>query len=533
MRSDANIFIHRDKCFVCGVCVERCILDNLRMYLAPCRAACPIHMNCQGYVRLIAQGKEEEAAKEMRKDLPFGGIVGRVCHHPCEEKCERKKVDQGAVHIRALKRYLADQFPEIAYAPDPVPQGTGKKIAIVGSGPAGLMAAYELARQGHAVKIFEAEPEPGGMLRWAIPSFRLPPEETVKAVGLLEKMNVRFETGTALGKDLELEKLEREWDAILLAMGGGSPARLNIPGEEMDQVYLGLDMLRSVRKGVLPQLGKSSIVIGGGNTALDAALVCRKLGVEEVTVICLEDRFQMPAFAKEIDEALEEGVKIQNGWGPRKIIGRDDHTLRLEISHCLRVFDKEGRFSPLYDDFVGLSASVDSVIVAIGQNPNASCLPADLCSSTPPRIDADPLSLQTRRLKIFAGGDAAFGPQSVIEAMAQGREAAVSISRMLKGERLRWGRAYGDGISITEFPIDRSLAVVRPRTRLSKQAFQSRSLNGEIEQTLSAQEAREEAERCLNCGRPGEVNQTCWYCLPCEIECPVDALEVRLPYLVR
>ena len=149
MKSDANIFIHRDKCYVCGICIERCILDNLRMYLAPCRAACPIHMNCQGYVRLIAQGKGEEAAREMRKDLPFGGIVGRVCHHPCEESCERKKVDPGAVHIRALKRYLADAFPEIAHSPDSVPSPTGKKIAVVGSGPAGLMAAYEAAITSH------------------------------------------------------------------------------------------------------------------------------------------------------------------------------------------------------------------------------------------------------------------------------------------------------------------------------------------------------------------------------------------------
>ncbi|MCX5909695.1 MAG: FAD-dependent oxidoreductase, partial [Deltaproteobacteria bacterium] len=496
MRSDANIFIHRDKCFVCGVCVERCILDNLRMYLAPCRASCPIHMNCQGYVRLIALGKEEEAAKEMRKDLPFGGIVGRVCHHPCEERCERKKVDPGAVHIRALKRYLVDQFPQIAYAPDPVPRQTGKRSAIVGSGPAGLMAAYELARQGHGVALFEADGEPGGMLRWGIPSFRLPAEEIGRAIGLLEKMNVTFLTRRALGKDLDLEKLEREWDAVFVATGGGSPARLRIPGEELENVYLGLNFLRSVREGKAPQLGKSSIVVGGGNTAFDAALVCRKLGVDEVTVICLEDREKMPAFAQEIDEALEEGVKIQNGWGLRKIIKRDDPALRLEISRCLQVFDEQGKFSPVLDNVAGLSASVDSVILAIGQTPDASIFPVDMRSNTNLRIGADPLTLQTRRLKIFAGGDAVFGPQSVIEAMAQGREAAISINRMLQGETLRWGRAYADGISITDFPIDRSGAVVRPRARLMRVAIPSRDLQTEIEQTLSPKEAREEAERC-------------------------------------
>ena len=533
MKSDANIFIHRDKCYVCGICIERCILDNLRMYLAPCRAVCPIHMNCQGYVRLIAQGKGEEAAKEMRQDLPFGGIVGRVCHHPCEESCERKKVDPGAVHIRALKRYLADAFPEITHSPESVPSPTGKKIAVIGSGPAGLMAAYELSRQGHGVTAFEAESEPGGMLRWGIPAFRLPAAEVSKGVGLLGKMGVKFQTGKRLGKDFDLEQLEKEWDAVFLATGGGPGARLHLPGEELEGVHLGLDLLRSARERRPLPVGKKCMVIGGGNTALDAALICRQLGAEEVTVTCLEERSRMPAFSREIDEAVEEGVKFQNGWGPRKILRQDDGTLRLEISPCRRVFDEKGKFSPLLDDFVGLSAAVDSVIIAVGQRPDPSFLPGDLKNRSNSGIGADPLTLQTARPKIFAGGDSVFGAQSVIGAMAQGREAAISINRLLQGETLRWGRAYGDGVGITDFVIDRTGAIARPRKMLRRVEIRARNSAAEAEQALSAEEAREEAERCLNCGRPGEVNQTCWYCLPCEIECPVDALEVRLPYLVR
>ncbi len=533
MRSDVNIFIHRDKCYVCGLCIERCILDNLRMYLAPCRSACPIHMNCQGYVRLIAQGKEEEAAKEAGKDLPFAGIVGRVCTRPCEDQCERKKVDQGAVHIRALKRYLADRRPDILHEPAPVLKESGKKVAIVGSGPAGLMAAYELAARGHSVTVFDSAPEPGGMLRWGIPAFRLPAEEIAGAIRMLESMKVRFQTGRTLGKEMETERLEREWDALLLATGGGSALSLRIPGEDMRGIYQGLDLLRQVREGRKPNLGRSAIVIGGGNTAVDAALTCRKLGAEEVNIICLEERARMPAFAAEVEEALEEGVKIQNGWGPRKILQHGQGSLRLEISRCLRVFDEEGRFSPRLDDFCGLSPSAESIIVAIGQETDLSSLPREIQASARSNPMVDPLTLQTRRKKIFAAGDLVSGPRSVIEAIGQGREAAISIDRFLRGETLRWGRAYWDGTCVTDFPIDRSGAIARSRAALARLPVQSRDAHTEVEKTLGTKEAREEAERCLNCGWPGEVNRTCWYCLPCEIECPVDALEVRLPYLVR
>ena len=238
-------------------------------------------------------------------------------------------------------------------------------------------------------------------------------------------------------------------------------------------------------------------------------------------------------YAGTLEEALEEGIKIQNGWGPRKIFPHGEGALRLELSRCLRLFDGEGRFSPELDDFRGLSPSAESVVVAIGQQPDLSFLPEDLRSFSRANPLADPLTLQTRRPKVFAAGDLVSGPRSVIEAMAQGKEAAVSIDRFLLGETLRWGRAYWDGTCITEFPIDRSGAVMRGRANLLRLPVESRTAREEVEGTLSPADARREAERCLNCGRPGEVNRTCWYCLPCEIECPVDALEVRIPYLVR
>jgi NADPH-dependent glutamate synthase beta subunit-like oxidoreductase/NAD-dependent dihydropyrimidine dehydrogenase PreA subunit len=490
-------------------------------------------MNCQGYVRLIAQGKEEEAAKEMRKDLPFAGIVGRVCSHPCEEKCERRKEDSQPVHIRALKRYLADNWPAIAQERALIAKESGKRAAIIGSGPAGLMAAYELAAKGHAVTVFDSASEPGGMLRFGIPAFRLPGEETVKAVRMLEGMRVVFQTGRTLGKELDPEKLEREWDVLLLATGGGPALRLGIPGEDLPAVFQGLDLLREVRKGRGPEIGRSVLIIGGGNTAVDAALTCRKLGAEEVSIICLEERGKIPAFPAEIEEALEEGIKIQDCWGPRRIVRNGNGNLTVDLSRCLSVFDEQGRFCPTLEETYSNSSSANSIVVAIGQKPEWTNLPKEIQSPGSFGPIADPLTLQTPRPKIFAAGDLVSGPKSVIDAMVQGREAAVSIDRFLAGETLRWGRTYWDGTCITEFPIDRSGAVARPRAVLPRLPVRGRDIRTEVEKTLDLKTARQEAERCLNCGRPGEFNQTCWYCLPCEIECPVEALEVRIPYLVR
>ena len=366
MISDINIKINRDLCFNCGECVDRCIMDNLRMYMAPCRNACPIQMNCQGYVRLLAQGKSTEAAQEMRKGLPFAGILGRVCTHPCEDKCERNAVDGAAVHIRALKRHLADSYPEIAYEPAVPAKATNRRVAVVGSGPAGLMAAHDMALQGHQVTVFESATEPGGILRWGIPAFRLPAREISQSVEMLEKMKVRFECGRTLGKDLDLDKLELEWDAVLLAIGGGPAAKLNIPGEDLPNVHHGLDLLCQARQGQATNVGPRAIIIGGGNVAVDAALTCRRWGASEVSLVCLEEEGKMPAFQAEIREAMEEGIQIIGSHGPQRIL-QDSRGLTVEFSRCLSLYDQGGRFCPQLDDACSLSASADTVVVAIGQ----------------------------------------------------------------------------------------------------------------------------------------------------------------------
>ena len=488
-------------------------------------------MNCQGYVRLIARGREEEAAQEMRKHLPFAGIIGRVCTRPCEEKCERRTIDNEPVHIRALKRYLADVRPDITQTPAPIAGAGGKRVVIVGSGPAGLMGAYELAAKGHGVVVYDAAPEPGGMLRWGIPAFRLPSSEVAASIRMLEAMGVVFKTGFAMGKDLDPEKLEHEYDAVLFATGGGGSAKLGIPGENLPGVYQGIDLLRRAREGAV-DIGRSVLVIGGGNTAIDSALVCRKMGAEDVTVVCLEERDQMPAFQVEVEEALEEGIQILDCRGPRKILQSGNQKLSIELSRCTRVFDEDGRFCPELENACGLSPSADSIVVAIGQRRDFSGFPVEFRAADSMGL-VDPLTLQSNRPKIFMAGDVVTGPRSVIEAMAQGREAAVSIDRFLSGETLRWGRAFRGGPYTTDFSPEKGNAVSRPRAVLPRLPARERQLHLETEKTMDERTARDEAERCLGCGRPAEVNQTCWYCLPCEIECPVDALEVRMPYLVR
>lgn len=536
LNADINIYVNRDLCYACGICIDRCIMDNLRLSLAPCRTACPLSMNCQGYIRLIAQGKERKAAEEMRNYTPFGGILGRICTHPCEDVCERQSGGDGAVHIRALKRYLADSYPDLAGSLPAIGKDTGRHAAIVGSGPAGLMAAYELRTKGHRVTIFESAPELGGLLRYGIPGFRLPLSEVDQAVNMLQKMGVQIRTGETIGQRVEFEELERNFDAVVLAIGASLPVSLGIPGEDLGGVIQALEFLKQTKEGTPPPLGESVVVIGGGNTAVDVALVCRKLGARDVQVVCLESCFEdMPAFDLEIWEAEEEGIKIMNGWGPQRIVKKSNGKVGIEFSECLSIFDGDGNFSPKLKNSCELTLEADSIVLGVGQRISVEGIPSWLLDSGTGRLAADSLTLQSAgSQKVFVCGDFLTGSSSVVDAMASAREAAISTDRFILGDGLKWGRDFWNiNGYLKKYQSDVSRAKGGQRASLERIPVNQRSLNDDVEKVLSPGKAKEEAERCLSCGRAVEANQTCWSCLPCEIECPVDALQVRMPYQIR
>lgn len=538
MISDINIRVNRDLCYACGICVDRCIMDNLSLSIAPCRQECPLHMNCQGYIRLIAMGKESEAAKELRKYTPFGAILGRICSRPCETACVRdRNFNDGAVHIRALKRYLADTYPDIAtHPPAEIEPDSGHRAAIIGSGPAGLMAAYHLREKGHHVDVFEAQDRPGGFLRNAIPSFRLPSLEVDRAVDYLKAMGIVFKTGHTVGSRIPFEELEA-YDAVLVAVGAAAGKELDVAYHQAAGIVSGLDVLAQTQQGVAPKfIGQAVVVIGGGNTAVDCALICQRSGAKNVTIVCLENPLEMPAYPQELREAVEAGIAIENCWGVSGVHQTGGGEINLSLARCLTVFDADGQFSPKLDDTCTLhELTADVVVLAIGQEVDPGRLPADLFNAETRRLSANPLTLRSPfRKNVFVCGDGLTGPSSVVHAMASGKEAAISADRFIKGASLGYGRDYytQNGL-VKDYEASTRERVGGPRGAVDRLPVSQRSISVETDRTMTQTQARREAERCLSCGRSFESNRTCWCCLPCEIECPVDALEVRMPYQVR
>ena len=524
-----NIIVDPQKCTYCGICADICILDNIRVQLAPCRQACPLHTNCQGYVQLIARGDDQKAMKVLAEALPFPGIVGRVCSHPCEDACSRREVDGQPVAIRDLKRYLADSvgLPPVAVAAE-----RPEKVAIVGGGPAGAMAAYLLRKEGFRVTLYDANQRAGGMLATGVPEFRLPTRVLDEEMGILARLGVALRLGVRVGADLPLAELLEQSDAVLLATGAHVSKRLGLAGEDLPGVHDGLAFLRAARSEAGPKVGQKVVVIGGGNTAVDAAQTAHRLGAAQVTIVCLESRQQMPAFAWEVEDALEEGIAVLNGWGPAQFLQKDAKVIGLVLRRCVSVLDKGGRFAPTYDEADRRQVEADTVVVAIGQDADLSYL-GGAVPVAGGRLAADPLTLQCHGLpKVFAAGDALTGPKTVVEALASGKEAAESIRRYLIGESLTYGRSYL-GPYETEFSVDKSKAVARPRMQPRKVGEAARRTFLELQQGVLEAEARAEAARCLSCGEAYGKFRNCWYCLPCEIECPEDALRVEIPYLLR
>jgi len=498
-------------CSYCGACVEVCPTGALRdkeikagdrqAALVPCTTNCPLGMDIPSYVSLVAEGKYQEAVEVIIERVPLALSLGYICHHPCEEECRRGKLNQ-AVAICDLKRFAL----QVVDTQDSIQKGkdTGKRVSVVGSGPAGLVAAYFLAKLGHSVTVYEAQPEPGGMLRWAIPEYRLPPEIIKKEVESIEAMGVEILTSIPFKKeDLLIDSASRTWDALFLASGAQHSKKIEVEGLEVEGVYWGLDFLREVKRGKKIELKGKVVVIGGGNVALDVAMTALRLGADGVELACLEKREEMPAFCWEIQEAEEEGVVIHPGWGPKKIEGEGEKIRGVELRGCRRVFDEKGKFNPAFDSTQSKFLEAQVVILAVGQSLDLSYLPPELGIQLTEEgtIRINPGTLETSIPGIFAGGEVALGPASAVEAMAMGRKAADSIDKYLGGKGL------AEKPSSLEKEDKASLWMGQEegfhsweRVSMPTLSLKERLLSfGLIQSGYEEDGARKEASRCLKC----------------------------------
>ncbi len=527
-----NIIIDQSKCITCGLCVDRCVLDNIRLYQAPCSRYCPLDLNVQGYVQLIARGEFEKAYAVVFEKLPFPGIIGRICSHPCEAGCNRNHVDGEAIAIRSLKRFLYDHLE--TQKPDLSIKGfSDKKVAIIGAGPAGMMAAWDLRKEGFNVTIFESSDVPGGMLSLTIPEFRLPAQVVQREFNYLREMGVEVCFNTRIGSDLSFQFLLQEFDAIFIAAGMTKSKKLGIPGEDAKGIYHALQYLMCEKKAPSSlAAGKNVLVIGGGDVAIDVAQTALRTGAKQVRVISLESRDELPASESALKETLSDGIEIECGWGPIEFVVQNDEIHEVKFQQCLSVFGANGAFSPKFNRDVTKVILADMLILAIGQKTSFDFLEEKCIETKDGLIAVDPVTLQTSNSKVFAGGDVIPGTNSVVHAMADGRRAAESIRRMLQGEDILFERDYL-GSSIHGFQVDFSRADPRSRINLALPNDLKNSLTTELEMSMTRHDAQMEAQRCLNCGYPAGYHRTCWMCLPCEIECPYDALEVGIPFVMR
>jgi len=501
------------------------VVGERDMKCAPCVWACPAGVDAHGYVALISQGKFKESLELVRQSLPFPGICGRVCTHPCEAACNRCKVDE-PIAIRDLKRFVADYEMRVGEEEiTPAPRTKEERVAVIGSGPAGLTAAHDLVKMGYGVTVFEALPIPGGMLSVGIPEYRLPREVVQKEIGAIQKLGVELKLSSPVGKDgLTLDALHKQgYKAILVAVGAHSSMRLDIPGEELEGVYHGVSFLRDVNLGKEVWVGERVAIVGGGNVAIDAARTALRLGAREVVIVYRRSRQEMPASEEEIEEAEHEGVKINYLAAPVRVLGGEGKVTGLE---CIRMElgepDASGRRRPIPVEGSEFILDTDMLIPAIGQTPDLSFLPGDHQFHITGRgtFDVDLGRLATNIPGIFACGDAVSGPATVAEAVGAGSRAAIAIDRYLRGEELELAE---EGLPLKAVEIedmDISDIVSKHRQPMPRLPLKERTPGfKEVDLGFSEEMAIQEADRCLNCG-------VCAWCRQCAKACPFGVIKI-------
>ncbi len=539
----------------------------------PCMMACPAHTNAGRYVELIAEGNFAEAYRHAREPNPLASICGRVCAHPCETACRRGEIDS-PIAIRALKRFLTEQHGPESRHPIAVNAGrmqprVGLRVAIVGAGPVGLSAAHDLGVLGYSVTLFEASQVAGGMLYMGLPEYRLPRDVVEAQVReILATGDIQLKLNHAAGRDFTIADLRRDFDAVLIAVGAHRSRDLTIPGVDLDGVYKGIDFLLNVNLGYRFTIGKKVLVIGGGNVAMDVArsaarevlrqhsggvesfepakdsvdavvaremmdvsLSALRLGAQEVHLVCLENRAEMPASLEEIEEAEEEGIHLHPGFGPKRILGTNGHVTGLEVLKTKTVFDVNRRFSPTFFENSETVLDCDTIIMAIGQAANLQFLtPSDGVEISPRGLIAvNPQTLMTSAEGVFAGGDCVFGPRLIIDSVADGKRAALGIDSYLRGTRQPEPIVEVELLERHRMPLELLDLTRQPIPMLP---LNRRTGVTEVEVGFDAASAMAEAQRCLHCwvntvfeGLP-EDGTECILCGGCVDVCPESCLEL-------
>ena len=526
-----------NECIGCGTCVESCPMDVFRLDTiaaqrpesSPCSLNCPLGLNQREYHNLIKMDMLDEAAALLQVRHPMPSITGRICPHPCESECSRAQVDE-AININGLEQYLGDYLLDEGKIPEI--EKKGEKVAVIGSGPAGMCCAYYLALDGYDVTVFEKDNKPGGLLRYTVPPFRLSEDILDKQVQVYEQMGITFKTDVLFGRDITKEELAGQgFRAFVAATGASKPIGLKVQGADAEGIISAISFLKDVSTGSIEKTARNVVVVGGGSVALDAARTAVRLGAEKVTVICLEklepgSKDSMLATPAEIEEAREEGVAILPSTGVESFKVTEGRVSGLSCIECLSVRDENEHFNPEYGACVNMDMDIDQVIIATGQTANAELVPSVFNRDERGFIKADPISLHVDS-EMFAAGDAVYGPGTVVQALASGKRAALTISRFLKNEELTDG-LKDESVEADGVPEGREIYLAKRINRCKQEASDRVKGNQEVMHPLSTRDARMESERCLTCGSRSKIAymDDCQVCRLCQHYCPTDAIEV-------